>query len=589
MTDGPSRAGGAEAERGQRQPGSRAGLSVRVHLRLRAPAETAGADMPRRLPGGGGGTLSGAIAKRLALTGAFGRGSGRATQAGRTRQAGAGSSTGGSAAFFVGARQRVTVKAFVGRHGGPGGARAAGQAVARHLRYLAREASHEHGATQDHGAGLEVGDEHPGAEPVDARFYGPEGQLERDAVHASCGRWEHDRHHFRLIISPEHGDRIEDLEGYVRSVMKDLAADLREPGLDWVAINHHDTGHPHAHVLIRGRRASGQNLVIPRRVISHGIRQRAEYRAQELLGDQSRSEAERGLFTRTRANHWTDIDARLAGLAERNGGRLPKAEVDRRDVFGAVTRERLAHLQRLGLVEEWGAEGVRFADGLKERLVGLQAAQDQIRAHWAARRQEAFQSLMRPQEKEVQAERPIRPKSRQRPIASPRQRQPIAASKQQPEVQQETKAPKAPVLDVTVDRMTSLDAELMRRGQLSADTPLATRYSPEVEALLEARARHLIERGDGIRQGHGVGFRPEAWTRLRDREVVEAIRDQLGLKLEGRLSYGRTEGVVAGTISTALGRHVVIGRGVGFAVAQLPAGQELAVGQVIGRSLGIER
>lgn len=55
------------------------------------------------------------------------------------------------------------------------------------------------------------------------------------------------------------------------------------------------------------------------------------------------------------------------------------------------------------------------------------------------------------------------------------------------------------------------------------------------------------------------------------------------------MPYGRTKGVVAGTIATSLGRHVVIDRGVGFAVARLPAGQELAVGQLIGRSLGIER
>lgn len=110
MADGPSRAGGAEAERGQRQPDSRAGLSARIHLRLRAPALSAGADMPRRLPRGGGGTLSGAIAKRLALTGAFGRGGGRATQAARIGQAGAGSSTGGSAAFFVGACQRAQLR-----------------------------------------------------------------------------------------------------------------------------------------------------------------------------------------------------------------------------------------------------------------------------------------------------------------------------------------------------------------------------------------------------------------------------------------------------------------------------------------------
>jgi hypothetical protein len=34
--------------------------------------------------------------------------------------------------------------------------------------------------------------------------------------------------------------------------------------------NHHDKDQPHARVLIRGKRASGGDLVIPRKVISHG-------------------------------------------------------------------------------------------------------------------------------------------------------------------------------------------------------------------------------------------------------------------------------------------------------------------------------
>jgi type IV secretory pathway VirD2 relaxase len=90
-------------------------------------------------------------------------------------------------------------------------------------------------------------------------------------------------------------------QGYIRHVMLDVAKELKEPDLHWVATNHYDTDQPHAHVLIRGKRANGQALVIPRQIIGHTIREHAQARAQELLGDQSRDQAEKDLFVRARA------------------------------------------------------------------------------------------------------------------------------------------------------------------------------------------------------------------------------------------------------------------------------------------------
>jgi len=34
--------------------------------------------------------------------------------------------------------------------------------------------------------------------------------------------------------------------------------------LSWIAADHHDTGHAHTHIILRGRRANGQDLVIPK-------------------------------------------------------------------------------------------------------------------------------------------------------------------------------------------------------------------------------------------------------------------------------------------------------------------------------------
>ena len=532
---------------GGEQPARLDALSLRqmIERRLRDDPEDVSPHLPNRLNPASGTGVKASIARRLATGKMFGGGA-------RAGSVGASSGRSGDRpALYVGARQRVMVKAFVGRHGGAGGARNAGQAVSRHLRYLARE-----------GMGAD------GSEPG---FYGPEGGLERDHVHEACASWDGDRHHFRLIISPEHGDKIDDMDAYVRDVMERVAGDLREPKIAWVAINHHDTDQPHAHVLIRGRRANGRHLVIPRKVISHGIRGHAEDRAQELLGDQSRSEAERGLFARTTADRWTDIDMRLEKLAAANDGNVPRAEIDRHDTFGAVTRARVAHLTRLNLVEADTRDGVKFVDDLKVRLDRLQAAQDHIRSHWAAKRLEAMTGLSGGKlgrvvrEREAPVEAAI-----DTPSSSPKTSQAIA-------------------FDPTIDRLTPLDVELMRRGQLSSNVASSTHMGAEVEAVLKARADHLVKSGQAIAQGQGLGFQPTAWAKLREAELKHVMARELGIRVPGHISYGRAEGFVEGHVTTSLGKHAVINRGVGYAAMAVQAGQELAVGQAIGRAIGMER
>ncbi|WP_395777609.1 DUF3363 domain-containing protein [Aquidulcibacter sp.] len=532
---------------GGERPASLDALPLRqmIERRLRDDPEDVLPRLPNRLKPASGTGVKASIARRLATGKMFGGGAQRGsvgTSAGRF---------GGGPALYVGARQRVMVKAFVGRHGGAGGAKNAGQAVSRHLRYLAREGM--------------------GADGTETGFYGPEGGLERDHVHEACASWDGDRHHFRLIISPEHGDKIDDMDAYVRDVMERVAGDLREPKMAWVAINHHDTDQPHAHVLIRGKRANGRDLVIPRKVISYGIRGHAEDCAQELLGDQSRSEAERGLFARTTADRWTDIDLKLEKLAASNDGSVPRAEIDRHDTFGAVTRVRITHLARLNLVEADTREGVKFVDGLKGRLDRLQSAQDQIRSHWAAKRLEALAGLS-----EVRTERIV-----------PEREAPVEAAIDTPSSSPKTSQVRA--FDPTIDRLTPLDVELMRRGQLSANVASPTHMGGEVEAVLRARADHLVKSGQAIAQGRGLGFQPTAWARLREAELKHVMARDLGINAPGQISYGRAEGFVEGHVTTSLGKHAIINRGVGYAAMALQAGQELAVGQAIGLAMGVER
>lgn len=255
-------------------------------------------------------------------------------------------------AFRMDIRQRVIVKALVSRHPGNGAAR--GAALAAHVSYLGRA-----------GAGVE------GARP---EFF------DRDREDVVAARetkaWSDDRHHFRFIISPEHGDRIGDLRGYVREVMARVSADLGESQLTWIATCHYDTDQPHAHVLVRGRRGNGRDLVIPRDYIAYGMRARAQEVAQERLGDLSRVEAEKRVWRETAANRFTGLDRRLTTAADTDG--MVDDGVGRADVWNALTRGRLRHLEGLGLAVRVGRR-YRLAPDIETELRTLQARRDIIR------------------------------------------------------------------------------------------------------------------------------------------------------------------------------------------------------------------
>ena len=62
-----------------------------------------------------------------------------------------------------------------------------------------------------------------------------------------------------------------------------MEADL-DTRLDWVAVNHHDTDHPHVHLIIRGVDEDGQRLYIRNDYLRDGIRFQAQDLATRELG-----------------------------------------------------------------------------------------------------------------------------------------------------------------------------------------------------------------------------------------------------------------------------------------------------------------
>ena len=197
--------------------------------------------------------------------------------------------------------------------------------------------------------------------------------IERDAVgrdgekgvaydrlsdHANAARFEQagrdDRHQFRLIVAPEDGEALGDLRTWTRNLMGQVERDLGTT-LDWIAVDHHDTGHPHVHVVLRGVDDRGKDLVIARDYVAHGFRARASELATDWLGPRSEREIRASIARDTVADRWTGLDRGLVRDATGDGLVRPGAGSDR---FARL--DRLRHLESLGLAEQ-GAEGWRLS------------------------------------------------------------------------------------------------------------------------------------------------------------------------------------------------------------------------------------
>jgi type IV secretory pathway VirD2 relaxase len=164
--------------------------------------------------------------------------------------------------------------------------------------------------------------------------------------------WAEDRHTFRFIVSPE-GAADLDLKEYTRELVAAMEADL-STRLEWIAVNHHNTDNPHAHILIRGRRQDGGDLVMKRDYIGQGVRARASEIATRYLGPRNALDFMRQLDREATAERLTSLDREILRRSGEEGeidiGEIPKTPEThaRRN----ATLRRLIVLRDLGLAEE---------------------------------------------------------------------------------------------------------------------------------------------------------------------------------------------------------------------------------------------
>src|SRR5262245_20944217 len=124
-----------------------------------------------------------------------------------------------------------------------------------------------------------------------------------------------------------------------------------ETRLDWVAVDHFNTGHPHTHIVIRGRDDQGRDLVMARDYISHGVRARAQGLITLELGPETDLERTQKLFNETGQERLTRLDRSLLARA-RDGILVVTAAEEHDPVQQTLSIGRLRTLERLGLAQE---------------------------------------------------------------------------------------------------------------------------------------------------------------------------------------------------------------------------------------------
>ncbi|MBN9144626.1 MAG: conjugal transfer protein TraI [Novosphingobium sp. 63-713] len=244
--------------------------------------------------------------------------------------------------------RRVIVKASIIMMTGRGAA-----AAAAHMRYLQRD-----GTTREGERGTLYGRDE---EALDGKAFGE--------------RCAGDRHQFRFIVSPEDGDQYEDLKPLTRRLMARMEQDLGTK-LDWVAVDHFNTGHPHSHILVRGKDERGEDLVIARDYMTRGLRERACELVDLDLGPRTMREVETVLKAEVEQERLTSLDRALL----RSAGPEREVAVSGGSAFDQTLRAgRLAKLARMGLAESAGEGRFRLAPDLAETLKRMGERGDIIR------------------------------------------------------------------------------------------------------------------------------------------------------------------------------------------------------------------
>lgn len=419
---------------------------------------------------------------------------------------------------------------------------------------------------------------------------------------AFADRCRDDRHHFRVIISPEDAADLSDLREYTRDLVRQMESDLGTR-LDWVAVDHWNTDNPHVHLLVRGVTDQRNDLVISRDYISHGLRSRAEELALAELGPKAEHEVERGLEREVTAERWTRLDTEIQRSADELG--VIDLRPDRPGPDDPRVRRlmigRLQHLETMGLAAEAepGQWGMALDAAAKLRELGTRG--DIIRTmgkaladHGQQRALDSYEIVTAPPQKPIvgrlldkglhdelygaayavidgtdgrthhvrlpgiealEHSPPIGGIVELRAIGKPTDPKPtlILATRSDLDLAAQVKARGA----------TWLDHRLIERGTGIANAG----FGSEVQRAMDQRADHLAREGLARRYGSRIVLERNLLDTLRRRELDAAGADiarRTGLTYQPTAPGEKIAGTYRQRLTLASGRFAMLDNGLGF-------------------------
>jgi type IV secretory pathway VirD2 relaxase len=198
-------------------------------------------------------------------------------------------------------------------------------------------------------------------------------------------RCDGDRHQFRIIVSPEDAAQMEALKPFILDLMTRMERDL-DTELDWVAVDHYNTGHPHSHIIIRGHDDLGKDLIMTRDYVSHGFRHQAQDLVTLELGPELDFDRQMKMARDVDAERFTRLDRTLLTQVQDNFlvvSALPPADT----MTYAAQMGRLRKLQSYGLAQEKQTGIWELSPNTETRLKALGQRHDIINTMHRAMRE----------------------------------------------------------------------------------------------------------------------------------------------------------------------------------------------------------
>ena len=468
--------------------------------------------------------------------------------------------------------------------------------LSAHLTYLCRD-----GVTKD-------------GDP--ARMFGTESDdIDHRAFAEQCAE---DRHHFRFIVAPEDAGELSDMKAFTRDLMAEAERDLGT-SLDWVAVDHWNTEHPHVHVIVRGRTDDDLDLVISRDYIREGMRARAQELLTLELGPRSDREIRHSLETQIGVERWTRLDRTLARDAAAHRGvidlRLQSGQPT--DEFRTIKIGRMRMLEALGLARPLGPAQWSIAENTEDVLRELGERNDIIKRIHRELTEKGWERgasdfvlhgegepapvigrlVARGLDDELMGSAYVvidGVDGRAHHIRLPHL---DAAGDSAPgsivELRRFEDAAGRPQLAIAVRSDLAIETQVAAQGatwldrQLVAKEPITlseSGFGTEVREALNARVDHLVAEGLARRQGQRVVFARDLLDTLRRRELEAAA---LPLAVETGLAYlpasdgEHVAGIYRQRVTLASGRFAMIDNGLGFSLVPWSPSLEHQLGKQI--------